>query len=107
MTFIGALLFIIGRQLSSIFISDAAVICLAALSMKIWAFGMPMMGKSNTLAGGLRGGTWPMRETCCSSVTRSAAGRAPPCPGTSSRPSSEVEDFASFFLWDETLSFFA
>lgn len=55
MTVIGALLFIFGRQLSSIFITDAAVIGLAALSMKIWAFGMTMMGKSNTLAGGLRG----------------------------------------------------
>jgi Na+-driven multidrug efflux pump len=31
------------------------VIALSALSLKIWALAMPMMGTSNTLAGGLRG----------------------------------------------------
>jgi putative MATE family efflux protein len=55
MTIVGTILFIFGRQISAVFISDPAVIALAALCMKIWAFGMPMLGKSNTLAGGLRG----------------------------------------------------
>lgn len=55
MTLIGGILFVYGEEIASIFISDAAVIGLAAVSMKIWAFGMTMMGKSNTLAGGLRG----------------------------------------------------
>jgi len=55
MTVVGALMFFFGRQLSSIFISDPEVIKVSALGVKVWAFAMPMMGTSNTLAGALRG----------------------------------------------------
>jgi putative MATE family efflux protein len=55
MTVVGALMFFFGRQLSSVFISDPEVIRVSALGVKIWAFAMPMMGTSNTLAGALRG----------------------------------------------------
>ncbi len=55
MTVVGALMFFFGRQLSSIFISDPEVIRVSALGVKVWAFAMPMLGTSNTLAGALRG----------------------------------------------------
>ncbi|MBN1381646.1 MAG: MATE family efflux transporter [Deltaproteobacteria bacterium] len=55
MTFIGIVLFFLGRYIAAVFISDPEVIGLAVVSLRIWAFGMTMMGKSNTLAGGLRG----------------------------------------------------
>ncbi len=55
MTFVGAFLFFFGNRLAALFISDPQVIILAALGLKIWALAMPMLGTSNTLAGGLRG----------------------------------------------------
>ena len=55
MTMVGAFMFFFGRGMASLFISDLQVIALAALGLKIWALAMPMLGTSNTLAGGLRG----------------------------------------------------
>jgi putative MATE family efflux protein len=55
MTIVGAFMFFFGNRMASLFISDLQVITLAALGLKIWALAMPMMGTSNTLAGGLRG----------------------------------------------------
>jgi putative MATE family efflux protein len=55
MTSVGTLLFFFGRHISFLFISNSDVIALSSLSLKIWAFAMPMMATSNTLAGGLRG----------------------------------------------------
>jgi putative MATE family efflux protein len=55
MTMVGAIMFFFGAGMASLFISDLQVITLSALGLKIWALAMPMMGTSNTLAGGLRG----------------------------------------------------
>ena len=55
MTMVGAIMFFFGKGMAFLFISDLEVITLAALGLKIWALAMPMMGTSNTLAGGLRG----------------------------------------------------
>jgi len=55
MTIVGVILFFFGAGMASLFISDLQVIALSALGLKIWALAMPMMGTSNTLAGGLRG----------------------------------------------------
>jgi len=55
MTIVGGIMFFFGHTMASLFISDLQVITLAALGLKIWALAMPMMGTSNTLAGGLRG----------------------------------------------------
>jgi putative MATE family efflux protein len=55
MTMVGVIMFFFGAGMASLFISDLQVITLSALSLKIWALAMPMMGTSNTLAGGLRG----------------------------------------------------
>jgi putative MATE family efflux protein len=55
MSLVGVFMFIFGAEMASLFISDAGVIALSALALKIWAVAMPLMGTSNTLAGGLRG----------------------------------------------------
>jgi putative MATE family efflux protein len=55
MTMVGVIMFFFGNRMASLFISDLQVIALSALGLKIWALAMPMMGTSNTLAGGLRG----------------------------------------------------
>lgn len=55
MSIVGAIMFFFGKGMAFLFISDLQVITLAALGLKIWALAMPMMGTSNTLAGGLRG----------------------------------------------------
>jgi putative MATE family efflux protein len=55
MTLVGAFMFFFGQGMASLFIADLQVIALSALGLKIWALAMPMLGTSNTLAGGLRG----------------------------------------------------
>jgi putative MATE family efflux protein len=55
MTMVGVIMFFFGRGMASLFVSDWEVVALSALGLKIWALAMPMMGTSNTLAGGLRG----------------------------------------------------
>ncbi len=55
MSAVGLFLFFFGARVATWFIADAAVVALAAWALKIWALAMPMMGTSNTLAGGLRG----------------------------------------------------
>ena len=55
MTMVGAIMFVAGRWITRAFIADAEVIGLGALALRVFAFSMPAMGTSNTLAGALRG----------------------------------------------------
>lgn len=74
MVILGIVTFIFSRQLIGIFIQDPEVIAIGSLGIRIWAFALPGMAISQSLAGGLRGagdtrwvlflssiGTWTMR----------------------------------------------